>query len=174
MLILGCPGSGKSTMARLLAARTGLPVIHLDRLYWRKGWVEQDKAVWQAQVAEVLAAPAWIIDGTYGGTLTQRLAAADAAILLDYPRWLCLVRALKRVLLGFGRARDDMADGCPERLSLSFLIYIWNFRREKRPRIADELRRFSGRVIVLRTSAEATRWLNSEDVQTTELPRVRA
>lgn len=174
ILVLGCPGSGKSTMARALAAKSGLPVIHLDRLYWRSGWVEPDRSVWQAQVAESLTGPAWIIDGNYGGTLTQRLAAADGAILLDYPRWLCMVRALKRVLLGLGRAREDLADGCPERLDWTFLVYIWNFRREKRPRVAEELRRFSGRVIVLRTPAEATRWLDSEDVQTPELPRVRA
>ena len=174
ILVLGCPGSGKSTMARLLAAKTGLPLIPLDRLYWRRGWVEEDKAVWKARVAEALAGPAWIIDGNYGGTLTQRLASADAAILLDYPRWLCLVRALRRSLLGFGRAREDMADGCPERLDWGFFVYIWNFRRDKRPRVAEELRRFSGRVIVLRTPAEAERWLHSEDTRTPELPWVRA
>lgn len=146
LLILGSPGSGKSTLARQLAARTGLPLIHLDQMYWRAGWVEPTRDEWLAQLRRALDEPAWIIDGNYAGSLPLRLTRADAAIVLDYPTGLCLLRALRRVLTTRGTVRPDMAPGCPERLDPGFLHYVLRFRREQRPLMLAALQDFPGRV----------------------------
>jgi|SRR6187402_1811655 len=161
VLILGCPGSGKSRLARELAARTGLPLVHLDQIYWRPGWVEPSKEEWHAQLPEILARPAWILDGNYGGSIALRLDAADTAILLDHPTWLCLFRVFRRSVLGWGRTRSDMAEGCPERFDLQFIRYVLNFSRAKLPRVLTQLRAFRGQQVVLQTQAQRRQFLQS-------------
>lgn len=160
VLILGCPASGKSTFARRLAASTGLPLVHLDRIYWRPNWVEAAKEEFDARLAAELARDAWIVNGNYGRTIARRLAAADTAILLDFPRWRCLWRAFRRSALGFGRTRADMADGCREKFDPEFFAYIWRFPGEQRPTLLEELARFRGETIVLRSPAAVRRFLD--------------
>lgn len=159
VLILGSPGSGKSTFARALAAQTGLPLIHLDQLYWRPNWTEAPPAEWRAQLEAVLAQDAWIIDGNYGSTLAMRLKRADTAILLDFPRWLCMARTLRRVALGWGRVRPDMAAGCPEHFDLELLRFIWSFSKRQRPALLKALGEFAGETMVLRSAEEVRRVL---------------
>ena len=90
VLLIGSGGAGKSTLARRIAARTGLPLIHLDALYWKPGWVETPAAPWRETVAGLLQRDTWVMDGNYGGTLDLRLAACDTAIFLDLPPRICL------------------------------------------------------------------------------------
>ena len=73
ILIIGCPGSGKSTLARRLSAQTGLPIVHLDALYWLPGWVERSREDFDALLQDKLEKPRWIIDGNYTRTLAMRL-----------------------------------------------------------------------------------------------------
>lgn len=154
VLVLGCPGAGKSTLARQIAEITGLPAIHLDRHYWLPGWREPDREEWEGVVAELLGRSRWVMDGNYGGTLPLRLAAADTAILLDFPTWRCLARILRRVIGSYGRTRPDMAPGCPERLDIAFLVYVWRYRRRERVGHLASLREFGGRLVTLRRPAE--------------------
>jgi len=131
--IIGPGRAGKSTLARQLGDRLGLPVIHLDAHYWHEGWTETPKDVWEQAVRELTRREAWILDGNYGGTMDIRLAAADTIIFLDLPPLLCLWRVGTRQIRYRGRTRPDMGPGCPERLTSFFLKYIWNYRRDRRP-----------------------------------------
>lgn len=151
LLILGPPGSGKSTLARTLSAKLDLPVIHLDREYWRSGWIEPPKAEWRAHVAELVKSDRWIMEGGYGDTLSLRLPCAEAVIILDFPIWRCLWRVIMRRFQYIGRARPDMTEGCRERLAPSFLLYILRYRRDTRPSVLAQLRGFERRIITLRT-----------------------
>lgn len=160
VLVLGCSGSGKTTISHILAAQTGLPVIHLDWHYWRPGWTEPPKEEWRAQVAELVRRPEWVMEGNFGGTLPERLAVADTAIVFDLPTHLCLWRVLKRLVTGYGRTRPDLAEGCPEQLDLKFLLYVLRFRRDHRPRLLAALEGFGGRVVMLRSSAEVRRFVD--------------
>lgn len=83
--ILGCGGAGKSTLARQLGSRLGLPVIHLDAEFWRPGWVMTPLDEEIARQSQIVAGPRWIVDGNYGATIEIRLAAADTVIYLDFP-----------------------------------------------------------------------------------------
>ena len=161
VLILGCAGAGKTTLSLALAERTGLPVIHLDRHYWRAGWVEPPKEEWRAEVAALTARPEWIMDGNYGGTVVERLAFADTAIVLDFSTATCLWRVVKRIAAGYGRTRPDLADGCPEQIDLAFFKYVAAFRRNQRPRLMGALKGFGGRTVILSRPSEVRGFLDS-------------
>ena len=160
VLVIGSPGAGKSTFARALAAKTGLPLVHLDREYHLPGWVEPPEADWRARVDQMVAADRWIIDGNYGGSMNVRLARADTAILLDYPTWLCLWRAARRIATLHGTVRPDAPKGCPERWDWAFLAYIAAFRRVKTPALERRLAAFTGAVMRFRRPADAQAFLD--------------
>ena len=157
VVILGCPGSGKSTLSRKLGEKLGLPVVHLDKLNWREGWVNVSREEFDRLLAEVLRKEDWIIDGNYSRTIPARLERCDTAVFLDYPRSLCLWGVLKRVLKGHGRTRSDMGPGCPERLDREFIRYVWAFRRTQRDKIVRLLEEYAAcgvRVERLRSRGE--------------------
>ena len=139
ILVIGCSGSGKSTYARALAECTKLPLVHLDRLYWRPGWTHVSREEFDALLAAELAKPAWIMDGNYDRTLVARLERCDAVVWLNLPRIVCVLGVLRRVALFRGRVRPDMGDNCPERLDFSFLRWVWNYNSIHRARIQEAL-----------------------------------
>lgn len=156
VIVIGSGGAGKSTFARRLAACTGLPLIHLDALYWKAGWVEPAKEEWAATVERLVAGERWVMDGNYGGTLDRRFAACDTVVFLDLPRTVCLRRVVGRWMKYRGRSRPDIAEGCPEQLSWEFVRWIWGYPATRRPGILQRLAALDAgqRVIILRTRAE--------------------
>lgn len=164
--VIGPCGAGKSHLAMQLGAKLQLPVIHLDQLAWRSGWVEVERDELVRRQQEVFTPDgAWIADGNYGGTMMLRLAVADTIVFLDFPTSLCLYRVLKRRVMYAGRTRPDMAPGCPERFLdgefPKFLHYVATFRARHRPRILDKLGKLDGgqRVIALRSPREVSAFL---------------
>ncbi len=137
--IVGCSGGGKSTLARALGARLGLPVIHLDALFWKPGWVESEPEAFRAAVDAAVSADRWVSDGNFTGASALRFARADTIIWIALPRWVCLWRAFRRAVLAFGRSRSDLAPGCPERIDPAFYAYIWNWDRLTRPKMEQAL-----------------------------------
>lgn len=137
IVILGNAGSGKSTLARALGQRLGLPVVHLDKLFWSPGWVEPDAEQFRSRVREAVEGDAWVCEGNYARrTFDLRLPRADLVIWLDTPRTTCLPRVLLRSLLN--RPRADKPEGCSEKFDrefLTFLKFIWTFDRGYRPGI---------------------------------------
>ncbi len=95
--IIGCSGAGKSTLARQLGTILELPIIHLDTHYWQPGWVESLATEWHQTINRLVQEQTWIMDGNYSSTFDVRLPATDTIIFLDFPRWHCLLRVLKRI-----------------------------------------------------------------------------
>jgi adenylate kinase family enzyme len=132
VLIDGMTGSGKSTFALALAARTGLPVIHLDVHYWKPGWVRPSDDEWRERQQTLVAGEAWIIDGNYNETLPIRLERAETVVFLDTPWWLCASRAFIR---GLRKPGGEMPEGCEDsrrrrlRDEWSAIPRIWRDRR---------------------------------------------
>ena len=173
VLVIGSGGAGKSTVAAEIGERLGLPVVHLDALYWRPGWTEPTKHEWERTVRQILDGEAWVMDGNYGGTLDLRLAAADAVVFLDLPRLLCLWRVVKRRFRYHGRTRPDMAAACPERLSAEFLRWIWDYPRSRRPGVLAQLESVGPgkRVAVLRSRGGVRRFLATLSSRAAEPPK---
>jgi len=150
VLVIGCGGAGKSTLSRKLAPALGLPLVGLDRAYWRPGWIEPSKEEWRAIVEKLVAGPAWLMDGNFSATFDLRMPRADTVIWLDFPRRTCLRRVLTRIIKGYGRTRADLPDGCPEQFDAEFLRFVWNFPTRSRPNIVDGLARYGAHLRVLR------------------------
>ena len=167
VLVIGSSGAGKSVFSKRLGEITGLPVIHLDRHYWRSGWVEPTKDVWRDQVEQLLKGDRWIIDGNYSGTMEMRLASCDTVIFLDLPRHVCSWRIVKRWIHYRDRSRPDIADGCPERIDLAFIKWTWSYPSRSRPNVLQRLSLVADRtnVITLRSNTEVTEFLGSLDAK---------
>ena len=140
VIIIGCGGSGKSTLARQLGEKTGIPVIHLDQIFWSPGsWQHLEKEEFDAQLAKELEKPQWILDGNFDRTLPMRLEKCDTVIYLDYNRFVCIWSWLKRVITNWGTTRPDMGPNCNERFDPEFAKWLWNFNKKNRKRYHDLL-----------------------------------
>ena len=161
ILIIGNSGAGKSTLARRLGERLDLPVIHLDALFWKPGWTESDDSEFRVRVADALSGPAWVCDGDFGSSLDLRMPLADTIIWLDPPPILCLARAIWRAIKFADGGRPDMAEGCREKIDLTFYGYIWNWNRTRRPRVEAALAGHGDHlgVIKLRTDRDVAAFL---------------
>lgn len=145
VVIVGCPGAGKSTVARRLSEITDLPLIHLDQHYWLPGWIRPDDKAWRQKVHELTSHPRWIIDGNYGSSMEIRLAAADTLIHLDFSTPICTWRVVRRTLAGLGKQRgQELRDGCPERIDWSFLQFVLAYRSRHRFRDIERMATFDG------------------------------
>lgn len=137
IVILGNAGSGKSTLARALGSHLGLPVVHLDTLFWEPNWVESDSEIFRRRVRDAIAFDTWVCEGNYSRrTFDLRLPRADIVIWLDTPRWTCLLRVITRSFMKLPRA--DLAAGCKEKHDwefVKFLKYVWQFDQANRPGI---------------------------------------
>lgn len=161
--IIGCGGSGKSTLALRLGRMLGLPVHHLDRLYWKAGWAATPRDEW-AKIHDALCEErAWIMDGNYGGTMDLRLSRADTIVFLDMPTWSCLIGALLRYWRYRGRTRPELVQGCPERLTSGYLGWIWTYRKSRRPQIMEKLRALEPlkRIVILDSRAAVERFVSA-------------
>jgi adenylate kinase family enzyme len=103
VMIVGCSGAEKSTLAGRLAKHTKLPVTHLDQIFWTSGWVNRPREETRRLISEVIQGDRWIFEGNHSSSFDLRIARADTVIFLDFPVPLCLFRIAKRVMTHFGR-----------------------------------------------------------------------
>jgi adenylate kinase family enzyme len=149
ILVVGSGGSGKSTLSRRLGNALKVPVIHLDSLYWKPGWIEPNKAERTQTIRRVIA---------------ERIEACDTIVFLDLSRLICLWRVLRRLAAHRGKARPEMPDGCPERLNIGFLWWIWTYPARTRRKVLALLEKYRStkNVIYLRTRQDVERFVGSQ------------
>ena len=153
--IIGCPGSGKSTLAKAMHEKIGLPLFHLDMMYWNADKTKVEREVFLARLADAMAGDAWIIDGNYGATMEARLAACDTVIFLDYPAEVCLAGVKARS----GKPRSDMPWFETEE-DEKFSEFIKGFAECERPKILAYLEKYADKQILhFRTREETDAFL---------------
>ena len=104
IIVIGCPGSGKTTFAEKLRDKTGIPIFYLDAIWHKPDRTHISREDFDARLSEILALDSWIIDGNYSRTIERRIAACDTVFLFDLPTQVCLDGAISRL----GRWRYDM------------------------------------------------------------------
>jgi len=163
VMIIGCGGAGKSTLARKLGEKTGLPVVHLDQIWWAPGnWQHLEREEFDRLLRIETEKPRWILDGNFNRTLEMRLDKCDTVIYLDYPRLVCLKNWIGRVIKNWGHARADMAEGCSEWFDPEMAKWIWNFNKMNRKRYYELLKNLEGKQIcILKSRRQTERFLNS-------------
>lgn len=155
VIIIGCPGSGKSTLGRALHEKTGIPLYHLDMMYWNADRTMVEKSVFLARLAAVLEKDEWIVDGNYGSTMEQRLVACDTVVFLDYQTEVCLEGVRARL----GRARSDMP-WTETAEDAEFMEFIRSYNRLQRPRVLELLEKYADkRIIVFKEREQAEAFL---------------
>ena len=156
IIIIGCPGSGKSLLSRALHQKTGIPLYHLDMMYWNADKTTVEKSVFRQRLAAVLEKDRWIIDGNYGSTMEMRLAACDTVIFLDYPTEVCLDGVRSRR----GKPRSDMPWVETEE-DAEFIGFIEGYKDQERPKVLALLEKYGDKdVLVFKSREEADAFLN--------------
>jgi adenylate kinase family enzyme len=151
IIVVGCQGSGKTSLSRNLGQKLALPVVHLDVLYWRPGWKPSDKPNFRARVTDAIAGDAWVVDGSFSGlAFDLTLARADTLVVIDRPRWLCQWRILLRSAFDRDKARPDLPEGCPEQFDWKLMREAWRYDTERAPVIEAERMQYGADVPVVR------------------------
>lgn len=157
-IVIGCPGSGKTTFAEKLCRKTGLPLYHLDAIWHRADRTHISREEFDRLLGEILGRESWIIDGNYSRTLERRLLACDTVMLFDLPTEVCLEGARARL----GKKRPDMPWVDTE-LDPLLRGEIEKFRAETLPEIASLLEKHGDgrRVEIFRSREEADEFLQA-------------
>lgn len=150
VIVIGCPGSGKSVFSRELHRRTGLPLYHLDNLFWNADRTTVPKDLFRARLSAILAESEWIIDGNYNATMEMRMAACDTVIFLDYPTDVCISGIRARV----GQKREDIP-WVEQEVDAEFLSFVEKYNEESRPKVMALLQQYADRQIIVLESRAA-------------------
>ena len=146
VMVIGCPGSGKSTFSRVLHEIKGLPLYHLDMLFWNEDRTTVEKEVFRERLVEVIVKDSWIIDGNYGSTMELRMQACDTVVFLDYPLDVCMSGIMERR----GKERPDMPWIEPEDdVDEEFIEFIKNYNSESRSEVMTLLERYADKNIII-------------------------
>ncbi len=160
IIIIGCPGSGKSTLSKQLSQILNLPLIHLDKEFWLPEWVKPDREEWNKKLVTLLERPQWIMDGNFNRSIELRLQYADTLIYLDFNKYICNYRIKKRIRENLGTVRDDMAEGCAEQKDKEFLKFAWNFNKLHRREYYEMLKKHPDKnIVILRSPRKVKKYL---------------
>ena len=149
IIVIGCPGSGKSTVSRTLHNKTGIQLYHLDMMYWNADKTTVEKSVFLERLSAVLEKNEWIIDGNYSSTMELRMAACDTVIFLDYPLDVCLDGLRERR----GKPRSDMPWIETEE-DAEFIEFIKSYNEQQKPKVLELLKKYGDKNIVICKSRE--------------------
>lgn len=165
--IIGYSGSGKSTLAKMLAEWAGCEPLYLDTVQFLPNWVERDRAEAREIVRQTMEKSAWVIDGNYRSFLfEERITDADEIVFMNYPRGICLWRAIKRYWEFRGKTRASIADGCIEKLDREFVWWILYKGRTKERAgwFWDAVRRYPEKSVVIRNDRELGAYLAKKEI----------
>ena len=156
VIVIGCPGSGKSTFSKALHKITGIELFHLDMMFWNVDKTTVDKSVFIERLLKTIKLSKWIIDGNYESTMELRMRECDTVIFLDYSLDVCLNGIEERK----GKARSDMPWTESDKDDLDFIEFVKNYNFKNRPKVIQLLNRYSYKdIYIFSTRAQAEEFL---------------
>lgn len=156
IIVIGCPGSGKSTLSRRLHEKTGIPLFHLDMMFWNADKTTVEKEIFIKRLTDILKQDEWIIDGNYNSTMEMRMKTCDTVFFLDYPLEVCLEGIKQRR----GRPRSDMPWTETEE-DAEFVEFIKNYNSQSRPRVMELLEKYGDKnTFIFKNREETEKFLN--------------
>ena len=161
ILVVGNDGSGKTWFASRLSEKLGLPLFHLDKEFFRKGWGITPREEWLNKHYRIMDQEEWIIDGYYPHTLKERFQCADAVVYLDVPNLICYRHLIKRNKEYKFKNRPDLPENCPEHLRVEQFRAIRQFNGNERNRVYSYMKRYPRKFMcVLHSDYEAEDFLD--------------
>ena len=156
VIVVGCPGSGKSVFAVKLHEKTGLPLWHLDNIWWKPDRTHITQEEFDERLAQILKTREWIIDGSYSRTFEPRIAACDTVILLDYDTDVCMQGIAERI----GQVRPDIP-WTEQTLDPELAELVKTYKERNNPKLSELFQRYADKDIhIFHTRAEAEQWLS--------------
>ncbi len=161
--IVGCPGSGKTTFARILSEKVNIPVIHLDYYYHQlKYGFHNDREAWIEKVKQLVKQDSWIMDGNYSSSFDVRFKEADSILFFDYPRRTSMYGVIKRRIQYHNKLREEMPSDWKEKADMNFIKYVWNFKKVERIKITNALDKVKNKeVVIFKNRKDADDYLKS-------------
>lgn len=158
IIVIGCPGAGKSTFSRKLSEVTGIKLHYLDMLWHKPDKTHISREEFDIELEKIMANESWIIDGNYTRTLESRLKECDTAFLLDYPLEICLEGAASRI----GKERVDLP-WMEDEFDEEFKQYIIDFSKDNLPVIYELLDKYrdTKKIIIFKSRNEADDYLEN-------------
>ena len=144
VIVIGCPGSGKTTFAQKLSKCTCLPLYHLDAIWHKPDKTHIPREEFDLRIGEIFALPEWIIDGNYKRTIEARMKECDTVFLFDLPVEVCLQGVRDRI----GKERCDLP-WLETELDSEFAQFIKDFPEDTLPYIYELLEKYSDKKTVI-------------------------
>ncbi len=145
VIVIGCPGSGKSIFSKALHNATGLPLYHLDMMKWNADGTNVSKDTFMERLYQALNKESWIIDGNYASTMELRMQFCDTVFFLDYPTDICIASIKSRK----GKERTDIPCITLEDEDHEFVEFIKDYNSVSRPAVMELLRKYSHKHIII-------------------------
>ncbi len=155
IIVLGCSGSGKSTFSKKLQEATGLPLVHLDNIWWRSDRSHISREEFDRKLDEILQGKEWIVDGDYSRTYEIRFQSCDTVIFLDYSFDECMSGIKERV----GKERTDIP-WTEQSLDPELVKLVENYEKDNRPIVVSLIKKYPDKnIFVFKSRFEADEWL---------------
>lgn len=136
IFICGISGSGKTTLAKNISKKYGHTPIFMDEHFWQENWTQRPLVEFVEKLDDLTSGQRWVLEGATGTVIERYAPKADLVIWLNFNRYFAIYRVIKRTLSFRGRkTREEMADGCTEKIDFEFLKWIWNYPKNKNHKI---------------------------------------
>ena len=158
VIVIGCPGSGKTTFSEKLQKYTGLPLYYLDAIWHKPDKTHISREEFDERINEIFCTGAWIIDGNYARTIEMRLKECDTVFLFDLPTEVCIQGASERI----GKGRYDLP-WLETELDPEFEAFIREFPENTLPKIYSLIEKYMSEkeIIIFKSRKDADSYIEN-------------